>query len=121
MQKKPLIAANAMVLVVPNAIPTKKANSKKNAKGEGKGAGDREEKEHGVKNFDSQVRDEMRKGETTFGGKVGGPNRKGITKEEVREALLSSKPDDPDAIENMSLPKAQRDQQRDYFNSLRDK
>jgi len=99
----------------------KEGKDKKNAKGEGKGAGDREEKEHGVKNFDSQVRDEMRKGETTFGGKVGGPNRKGITKEEVREALLSSKPDDPDAIENMSLPKAQRDQQRDYFNSLRDK
>lgn len=93
----------------------------KNAKGGGKGAGDREEKENDVKNFDSQVRDQMRKGETTFGGKVGGPNRKGTTKEEVREAVLSSKPDDPDAIENMSLPKAQRDQQRDYFNILRDK
>ena len=93
----------------------------KNAKGGGKGAGDREEKENDVKNFDSQVRDQMRKGETTFGGKVGGPNRKGTTKEEVRDAVLSSKPDDPDAIENMSLPKAQRDQQRDYFNILRDK
>jgi len=93
----------------------------KNAKGEGKGAGEREEKENDVKNFDSQVRDQMRKGETTFGGKVGGPNRKGTTKEEVRDSILSSKPDDPDAIENMSLPKAQRDQQRDYFNTLRNK
>ena len=99
----------------------KEGKDSKNAKGEGKGAGDREEQEHDVKNFDSQVRDQMRKGETTFGGKVGGPNRKGTTKEEVREAVLSSKPDDPDAIENMSLPKAQRDQQRDYFNILRDK
>ncbi len=99
----------------------KEAKDKKNAKGEGKGAGEREERENEVKNFDSQVREQMRKGETTFGGKVGGPNRKGITREEVRDAVLSSKPDDPDAIENMSLPKAQRDQQRDYFNSLRDK
>lgn len=99
----------------------KKAKDKKNAKGEGKGAGDREEQENDVKNFDSQVRDQMRKGETTFGGKVGGPNRKGISKEEVRSAISNSQPDDPDAIENMSLPKAQRDQQRDYFNSLRDK
>lgn len=99
----------------------KEGKDSKNAKGEGRGAGDREEQEHDVKNFDSQVRDQMRKGETTFGGKVGGPNRKGTTKEEIRDAVLSSKPDDPDAIENMSLPKAQRDQQRDYFNSLRDK
>jgi len=53
----------------------KKAKDVKNAKGEGKGAGDREENEHDTKNFDSQVRDQMRKGETTFGGKVGGPNR----------------------------------------------
>ena len=99
----------------------KEGKDKKNAKGEGRGAGEREEKEDGVKNFDSQVREQMRKGETTFGGKVGGPNRKGVTREQVRDAVLSSKPDDPDAIENMSLPKAQRDQQRDYFNSLRDK
>ena len=99
----------------------KEGKDNKNGKGEGKGAGDREEEEHATKNFDSQVRDQMRKGETTFGGKVGGPNRKGITREETREAVLNSKPDDPDAIENMSLPKAQRDQQRDYFNSIRDK
>lgn len=99
----------------------KKGKDSKNAKGEGKGAGEREENEHETKNFDSQVREQMRKGETTFGGKVGGPNRKGTSKEEVRESIRSSKPDDADAIENISLPKAQRDQQRDYFNSIRDK
>jgi len=99
----------------------KEGKDTKNGKGEGKGAGEREEQEHDTKNFDSQVRDQMRKGETTFGGKVGGPNRKGVTREETQEAVLNAKPDDPDAIENMSLPKAQRDQQRDYFNSLRDK
>lgn len=99
----------------------KEGKPTKNAKGEGKGAGEREEAEDNVKNFDSQVRDEMRKGETTFGGKVGGRNRKGITKEEARDAVLSATPDDPDAIENMTLPKAQRDQQRDYFNSIRDR
>ena len=99
----------------------KKGKDSKNSKGEGKGAGDREEEETDYKNFDSQVREQMRKGETVFGGKVGGPNRKGTTKEEVRDAVLNATPDDPDAIENMTLPKAQRDQQRDYFNSIRDK
>ena len=99
----------------------KEGKPSKDAKGEGKGQGEREETETGVKYFDSQVRDQMRKGETSFGGKVGGPNRKGATKEEVRTSVLNGTPDDPDAIENMTLPKAQRDQQRDYFNTLRDR
>jgi chemotaxis protein histidine kinase CheA len=99
----------------------KEGKPKKNAKGEGRGAGDREEEESNVKHFDSQVREQMRKGETVYGGKVGGPNRKGVTQEDVRNAVLNATPDDPDAIENMSLPKAQRDQQRDYFDSLRDR
>ncbi|MEQ1830237.1 MAG: hypothetical protein ABL921_30040 [Pirellula sp.] len=104
-----------------NCKSDKEGKPNKNAKGEGRGAGEREEAEDKVKYFDSQVREQMRKGETVFGGKVGGPNRKGVTKEEVRDAVLNATPDDPDAIENMSLPKAQRDQQRDYFNTLRDK
>jgi len=99
----------------------KEGKPNKNAKGGGKGEGEREEEETDVKYFDSQVREQMKKGETSFGGKVGGANRKGSTKEEVRNSVLSGTPDDPDAIENMTLPKAQRDQQRDYFNSLRDR
>lgn len=99
----------------------KKAKPSKNAKGSGRGEGEREEKDDNVKFFDSQIREQMRKGETVFGGKVAGPNRKGVTKEDVRETVLNATPDDPDAIENLSLPKPQRDQQRDYFNALRDK
>lgn len=91
----------------------------KNSKGEGKGEGDRAEEEDATKDFDSQVREQMRKGETVFGGKVGGPNRKGITKEEAREAILNATAEDPDAIESLVLPKAQREQQREYFERLR--
>jgi tetratricopeptide (TPR) repeat protein len=91
----------------------------KNSKGEGKGEGDRGEEEDATKDFDSQVREQMRKGETVFGGKVGGPNRKGISKEEAREAILNAAPEDPDAIESLVLPKAQREQQREYFERLR--
>ena len=102
-----------------NGKGKKKGDPSRNGRGEGQGAGDREESETDTKVFDSQVRDEMRKGETVFGGKVGGPNRKGLSKEEARNSILNSTPDDPDAIENMALPKAQRDQQREYFDSLR--
>jgi hypothetical protein len=102
-----------------NGKGKKKGDPSRNGRGEGQGAGDREETETDTKVFDSQVSDEMRKGETVFGGKVGGPNRKGLSKEEARNSILNSTPDDPDAIENMALPKAQRDQQREYFDSLR--
>ncbi len=88
--------------------------------GEGQGEGDRDESESEFKNYDAQVRDEMRKGETINGGKVGGKNRKGVTREQTREAVLNSEPDEPDAIENIQLPKAQRDQLKEYFDSLRD-
>ena len=87
--------------------------------GEGRGSGDRDEKQAGFKEYDAQVRDKMRKGEMLPGQKVGGKNRKGLTREEVREAVKSAKPDAPDAIENIELPKAQRDQLREYFDSLR--
>ena len=87
--------------------------------GEGRGSGDRDEKQSGFKEYDAQVRDKMRKGEMLPGQKVGGKNRKGLTREEVREAVKSAKPDAPDAIENIELPKAQRDQLREYFDSLR--
>jgi hypothetical protein len=62
----------------------------------------------------------MKKGETVSGGESRGKNRKGVSREEVREAVRSSKPDAPDAIENIDLPKAARDQLREYFDSLRD-
>ena len=87
--------------------------------GEGRGTGDRDEKQAGFKEYDAQVRDKMRKGEMLPGQKVGGKNRKGLTREEVREAVKSAKPDAPDAIENIELSKAQRDQLREYFDSLR--
>jgi hypothetical protein len=87
--------------------------------GEGQGEGERDESESEFKNYDAQVRDEMRKGETVNGGRVGGKNRKGVSREETREAVLRSEPDPPDAIENIQLPKAQRDQLKEYFNSLR--
>lgn len=87
--------------------------------GEGRGEGDREEEESEFNEYDAQVREQMRKGETVNGGKVGGKNRKGVTREEARDAVLTSQPDEPDAIENIQLPKAQRDQLKEYFNSLR--
>jgi hypothetical protein len=96
-----------------------KSEQRGDGSGEGEGEGDRDEEESEFKDYDAQVREEMRKGETVSGGKAGGKNRKGITREEAREAVLSAQPDEADAIENIQLPKAQRDQLKEYFDSLR--
>lgn len=97
-----------------------KGKGEGNGLGEGEGEGDRPEKETDTATFDSQIRDKMRKGETTFGGKVGGANRKGVSKEEVQDAIVNQQLEDPDALESEILPRSRREQTREYFNDLRD-
>ena len=88
--------------------------------GEGKGQGDRPEEETDVDTFDSRVRDKMKKGETVYGGQVGGENRKGTTQIEVQEAVLTSLTEEPEALDDSPLPKSQRDHTREYFNAVRE-
>ncbi len=91
-----------------------------NGLGEGKGEGERPEEEDDVDTFDSRVRDRMKKGETVYGGQVGGENRKGTTQVEVQDAVLTSLAEEPEALDDSPLPKAQRDHTRDYFNAVRE-
>ncbi len=88
--------------------------------GEGQGAGERPEEETTADFFDSRVRDQMKQGETVYGGKVGGDNRKGTTQLEVQNAVLTALSEEPEPLDDTPLPKQQRDHTRDYFNSLRD-
>ena len=88
--------------------------------GEGQGAGDRPEKENETDTYESQLRDKMQKGETVFGGKVGGANKKGVSREDVKAAVENSVVDDAEALESENLPRSRRDQTRDYFKNLRE-
>ncbi len=88
--------------------------------GEGQGQGDRPEEETDADFFDSRLRDKMKAGETVYGGKVGGENRKGTTQVEVQEAVLTSLAEEPDPLDDTPLPKLQRDHTREYFNSVRE-
>ncbi len=88
--------------------------------GEGAGAGERPEQEEDVDFFDSQVRDQLKPGETVYGGKIGGENRKGTTLAEVQNAVLTSMSEEPEPLDDTPLPKLQRDHTRGYFNSLRE-
>ncbi|GIW97799.1 MAG: hypothetical protein KatS3mg111_1132 [Pirellulaceae bacterium] len=90
------------------------------AQGQGTGAGKRDEAEDDVDFFDSRIRDQMRRGETIYGGKVGGPNKKGVSLAEVQQAVLASITEEPEPLEDTPLPKAQREHTRDFFNLLRE-
>lgn len=88
--------------------------------GEGRGAGDRPEEDTDTDFFDSRVRDQMKRGETVYGGKVGGDNRKGTTQVEVQDAVLTSLAEEPEPLDETPLPKIQRDHARDYFSNIRE-
>ncbi len=96
-----------------------KGNMPGDGLGEGQGFGDRPEEETDTSTFDSQVRDQMRAGETVMKGKVSGANRKGQTKEEVKQAILTSTVEEAEALDTVVLPKSHRDQSRDYFDKMR--
>jgi chemotaxis protein histidine kinase CheA len=88
--------------------------------GEGQGDGDRPEEENEIDFYDTQVRDKMKLGQTVFGGKIGGENRKGISRVQVQEEIAREMTADPEALDEIPLPKTQKDHTRDYFNTLRD-
>lgn len=88
--------------------------------GEGRGSGERPEEETNADFFESRVRDDMKAGETSYGGKIGGENRKGTTTAEVQQAVLTSIAEEPEPLENQPLPKNQLEHAREYFNALRD-
>ncbi len=91
----------------------------KNAKGEGRGAGPREEEKNDTSDFDSQVRGNVGQGETAFGGKIEGQNKKTNTQIEVKEAILNAEVEDPDPIEQARLPKKERDVSKEYMDAIR--
>lgn len=88
--------------------------------GEGNGSGERPESETDTDFFDSQVRDQMKAGETVYAGQVGGENKKGLTKVDIQDAVLTSLSEEPEPLEDTPLPKTQLDHTRDYFNSIRE-
>lgn len=87
--------------------------------GEGAGKGDRPEEEGDTNTYETQVRGQVKRGKATISGFADGPNRKGITREDVKRAIDSSFSEDSDPLENQQLPRTEREHAMDYFNKLR--
>jgi hypothetical protein len=91
-----------------------------NGLGSGAGYGDRPEQEEDTNTYDTQVRGDVKRGKAIIAGFADGPNRKGISREDVKNAIQSSLSEESDPAENQTLPRTEREHARQYFDQLRE-
>ena len=93
---------------------------KGNGLGRGQGEGDRPEAEGDTNTYETQVRGKVRKGKAIIAGFADGPNRKGVTREDIKAAIQSELSEDSDPSENQTLPRTEREHAQQYFDRLRE-
>jgi hypothetical protein len=91
-----------------------------NGLGAGSGSGDRPEQEEDTNTYETQVRGQVKKGRAIIAGFADGPNRKGISREDVKQAIDGALSEESDPTENQTLPRAEREHAQQYFDSLRE-
>ena len=87
--------------------------------GKGQGSGSRPEEENDTKFYESRVKGNVKKGESVRIGDAGGPNVAGKSREEVKEAVISSLNREPDALQDGTLTREQREHAKQYFQKFR--
>ncbi len=87
--------------------------------GKGSGLSGPEEKESDTQGYESQVRGDPKQGRGLNAGFADGPNKKGVTREGVKDAVLGAMNDDSDPLENQTLPRTEREHAQEYFDRLR--
>jgi len=87
--------------------------------GRGTGKGDRPEEETETGTYDTQVRGQPKAGRGVIAGFADGPNRKGVSREEIKDAVIGAINETSDPLENQTLPRVERDHTREYFDRLR--
>lgn len=87
--------------------------------GEGNGLGDRPIEETETGGYRTRVGAEARPGEAIRVGDANGPNVAGNSTAEVKKEITSAMSEDPDPLSQQNLPRREREQTREYFESLR--
>ena len=88
--------------------------------GKGQGFGDRPENENETNTYETQVRGKPKGGRAIIAGLANGPNRKGVTTEDLKNVIQTSLAEESDPLENQQLPRAEREHTQSYFDKLRD-
>jgi hypothetical protein len=89
------------------------------ALGEGQGEGLRDEEQTDKGFYDTRVAADPKPGESVRVGDAGGPNKAGRTTESVKEEIQAALAKEPDALEDVTLPRDQREHARQYFERFR--
>lgn len=85
----------------------------------GRGQGLRDEEETDKSFYDTRVAADPKAGQSVRIGDASGPNKAGKSLESLKEEIQSSLKKDPDALEDVTLPRDQRENARQYFERLR--
>lgn len=88
--------------------------------GNGNGSGNRPEQEEDTNTYETQVRGQVKKGSAIIAGFADGPNKKGISREDVKQAIQGSLAEESDPTENQTLPRTEREHAQQYFDQLRE-
>lgn len=86
--------------------------------GDGRGIGERPEEETDYALKSSQVRAKPRQGEMIKTGTASGPNSKGVSREAAKAIIEAAESSDDDPLTNQTLPRAQKQHAREYFQKL---
>lgn len=89
--------------------------------GRGRGDGSRNTEKDEVSYRDTQVRQDVGRGSSTFGGLVDGPTVKGDVVESIKTPLDAAAAQPADPLTSERLPRSRREHAEEYFRGLRDK
>ena len=83
--------------------------------GEGRASGRRPENKNDTDLYDSQVKQNVRKGASVFAGTADGPNRKGQVQEVIKGEFSNAEQQTAEALSEQRLPHDYRDHAKKYF------
>lgn len=96
------------------------ASSQGGGIGRASGPDNRSEGESESGGYESQVRGDVRQGRVVVSGTADGPNRKGVTREDLGAAIEAALAEESDPLETQTLPRFEREQAQQYFDRLRE-
>ncbi|NND98726.1 MAG: hypothetical protein HKN47_15505 [Pirellulaceae bacterium] len=88
--------------------------------GKGNGQGDRPEQEGDTNTYETQVRGNVKKGKAIIAGFADGPNKKGVSREELKNLVEGALAEESKALDTENLPRTEQEHATDYFNKLRE-
>jgi hypothetical protein len=97
----------------------KKRSKGDNAKNRGQGEGLRDEEESDTSKYNTRVAADPKAGESVRIGDAGGPNKAGKTLQTIKEEIQAALAKEPDALEDVTLPRDQREHAKQYFDKIR--